>query len=257
MLKKLEITRNWLPRYTGMPLSKFGEYVLLTNFANYVDKFAARFDCEIYGRDKTMQAATNSDGLTIVNFGMGSSNAATIMDLLGAIAPKGVLFLGKCGGLKKSTEIGHFILPIAAIRGEGTSNDYFPVEVPALPSFKLHKFVSDKIVSHQVDYRTGVVYTTNRRVWEHDEGFHQRLHDMTCIGIDMETATLFIVGHANEISRGALLLVSDVPLTPDGVKTEKSDRQVTENWVDLHLEIGIEAMTDLGLKGEKIKHFRY
>ncbi len=188
---------------------------------------------------------------------MGSSNAATVMDLLSSVQPKGVLFLGKCGGLKKSTEIGHFILPIAAIRGEGTSDDYFPPEVPALPSFKLHKFVSDKILEHRVDYRTGVIYTTNRRVWEHDDAFHQRLRAMTCIGIDMETATLFIVGHANEISRGALLLVSDVPITPDGVKTEESDRKVTSQWADLHLQIGIEAMTEVGQKGEMIKHFRY
>jgi AMP nucleosidase len=257
MLSKLDITRNWLPRYTGMPLDRFGDYILLTNFSNYVREFARQFDCEVYGEDRTMQAATNDAGLTIVNFGMGSSQAATIMDLLTSVTPKGVLFLGKCGGLKKSTEIGHFILPIAAIRGEGTSNDYFPAEVPALPSFKLHKFVSNKILEHGVDYRTGVVYTTNRRVWEHDEAFHQRLHAMTCIGIDMETATLFIVGHANEISRGALLLVSDVPVTPDGVKTEESDKRVTADWANLHLRIGIEAMTELGQKGEKIKHFRY
>ena len=257
VLDKLSITRNWLPRYTGMPLDEFGEYILLTNFSNYVSTFATRFDTKVYGEDRPMQAASNADGLTIINFGIGSSNAATIMDLLSAVKPKGVLFLGKCGGLKKSTEIGHFILPIAAIRGEGTSDDYFPPAVPALPSFKLHKFVSDKIREHGVDYRTGVIYTANRRVWEHDEAFHQKLHDMTCIGIDMETATLFIVGHANEISRGALLLVSDVPVTPDGVKTEESDRKVTANWVDLHLKIGIEAMTEIGNKGEKIKHFRY
>lgn len=257
MLTKLDITRNWLPRYTGMPLDEFGEYILLTNFSNYVQKFADQFDCELYGADRPMQASTNNDGVSIINFGIGSSNAATVMDLLSSIAPKGVLFLGKCGGLKKSTEIGHFILPIAAIRGEGTSNDYFPPAVPALPSFKLHKFVSDKIAAHGLDYRTGVIYTTNRRVWEHDGQFHQKLHDMTCIGIDMETATLFIVGHANEISRGALLLVSDVPVTPDGVKTEASDRKVTEKWVDLHLQIGIEAMTEIGQMGEKIKHFRY
>jgi AMP nucleosidase len=256
-LNKLEIARNWLPRYTGMPLELFGDYILLTNFGNYVRRFAEQFNCKIYGEDRTMQASTNDDGLTIINFGMGSSNAATIMDLLSAVAPKGVLFLGKCGGLKKSTEIGHFILPIAAIRGEGTSDDYFPPAVPALPSFKLHKFVSDKILAHDVDYRSGVIYTTNRRVWEHDEDFHNRLHQMTCIGIDMETATLFIVGHANEIARGALLLVSDVPVTPDGVKTEESDKKVTRDWVDLHLQIGIEAMTELGHKGEQIKHFRY
>jgi len=257
MLTKTEITRNWLPRYTGMPLDKCGEYVLVTNFGDYVRRFAAMFGCKVYGEDRAMQAATNDAGLTIINYGIGSSNAATIMDLLTAVMPKGVLFLGKCGGLKKSTEIGHFILPIAAIRGEGTSDDYFPPEVPALPSFKLHKFVSDKVLAHGVDYRTGVIYTTNRRVWEHDEAFHKKLQDMTCIGIDMETATLFIVGHANAIAHGALLLVSDVPVTPEGVKTEESDRKVTENWVDLHLRIGIEAMTEIGQKGEKIKHFRY
>jgi len=257
MLTKSEITKNWLPRYTGMPLDEFGDYILVTNFGDYVRRFAKMFDCKIYGEDRTMQAATNNDGLTIINYGIGSSNAATIMDLLTAVMPKGVLFLGKCGGLKTSSEIGHFILPIAAIRGEGTSDDYFPPEVPALPSFKLHKFVSDKILEHGVDYRTGVIYTTNRRVWEHDEAFHKKLHDMTCIGIDMETATLFIVGHANAIAHGALLLVSDVPVTPEGVKTEESDKKVTENWVDLHLQIGIEAMTEIGLKGEKIKHFRY
>jgi len=257
MTERLQLARNWLPRYTGMPLDGFGDYILLTNFSNYVRKFAERFGCDIYGENRPMQAATNSAGLTIINFGIGSANAATIMDLLSARQPKGALFLGKCGGLKKSTEIGHFILPIAAIRGEGTSNDYFPPEVPALPSFKLHKFVSEKLAQHGHEYRTGVVYTTNRRLWEHDGDFLERLQRMTCIAIEMETATIFIVGHHNEIARGALLLVSDVPLTPEGVKTEESDDRVTQRWTDTHLKIGIEAMTELGEKGEQMKHFRY
>jgi AMP nucleosidase len=257
MESKLEIAKNWLPRYTGMPLNQFGDYILVTNFKNYVEKFSQRFDVEIYGEGKAMQAATNADGLTIINFGMGSPNAATIMDLLVAVEPKGVLFLGKCGGLKNSSEIGNFILPIAAIRGDGTSNDYFPLEVPALPSFKLHKFVSDIIIEKQGDYRTGVIFTTNRRVWEHDKSFLQRLKDTTSIGVDMETATIFSVGHYNEIARGALLLVSDVPLTLDGIKTEESDEAVTQQWVDLHLEIGIKAMTEIGKSGEEIKHFKY
>ena len=254
---KLELACEWLPRYTGMPLDEFGDYILLTNFSYYVGRFSDRFGCEVRGRDRPMQAATNRDGLTIIDFGMGSPNAATVMDLLTARRPKGVLFLGKCGGLKESAEIGHFILPIAAIRGEGTSGDYFPPEVPALPSFKLHKFVSQKLADHRQDYRTGVVYTTNRRVWEHDQPFLQRLREMTAIAIDMETATIFIVGHHNEIARGALLLVSDVPVTPDGVKTEESDVRVTHEWADLHLQIGIEAMTEIGALGEPIKHFKY
>ncbi len=258
MLKtKLDIAKDWLPRYTGTQIDEFGDYLLLTNFSNYVQKFADQFKCDINGIGRPMQTATNSNGLTIVNFGIGSANAATIMDLLVARKPKGVLFLGKCGGLKRSTEIGHFILPIAAIRGEGTSNDYVDPAVPALPSFKLHKFVSDKIVSHNLEYRTGVIYTTNRRVWEWDNEFKKYLKKLYTIGIDMETATLFVVGLVNQIPRGALLLVSDMPLFPEGVKTEKSDKIVTEKFTSLHLQIGIEAMTELEAKGEAIKHFKY
>lgn len=257
MKTKLDIAKDWLPRYTGTQINEFGDYMLLTNFQNYVEKFANKFKCDVKGIGRPMQTATNSKGLTIINFGMGSANAATIMDLLVARNPKGVLFLGKCGGLKRSTEIGRFILPTAAIRGEGTSDDYKPKEVPALPSFKLHKFVSDKIVKRGFEYRTGVIYTTNRRVWEWDEEFKNYLRKLSTIAIDMETATLFIVGLVNEIPRGALLLVSDIPMIPEGVKTQKSDLLVTKKYADMHLEIGIEAMTDIGKKGEHIKHFTY
>lgn len=257
MRTKLDIAKNWLPRYTGAKIDSFGDYILLTNFQNYVENFAEKFNCDITGLHKPMQTATNSEGLSIINFGMGSSNAATIMDLLIARNPKGILFLGKCGGLKRSTEIGHFILPIAAIRGEGTSNDYIPKEVPALPSFKLHKFVSEKILERKMEYRTGVIYTTNRRVWEWDSDFKVYLRKLGAIGIDMETATIFVVGYANQIARGALLLVSDLPMIPDGIKTEKMDKAVTAKFVDLHLTLGIDAMTEIGIKGEKIKHFMY
>ena len=254
---RLSITKDWLPRYTGMEIDEFGDYILLTNFSDYVIRFSEMFNCEIKGLNRPMQAATNSNGLSIVNFGIGSPNAAIIMDLLTARDPKGVLFLGKCGGLKESSEIGNLILPIAAIRGEGTSDDYYPPEIPALPSFKLHKFVSEKVIEQNLEYRTGVIYTTNRRVWEHDEAFKNRLRDTTAIAIDMETATIFIVGHYNQIARGALLLVSDTPVTPDGIKTGKSDQEVTENWLQKHLDIGINAMTEIGMTGETIRHFRY
>ncbi len=257
MISKLELVQDWLPRYTGMPLAEFGKYVLLTNFRTYVVRFAEKFGCQLYGADRPMQAATNADGLSIVNFGIGSPNAATVMDLLTAVSPKAVLFLGKCGGLKRSTEIGHFILPIGAIRGDGTSDDYLPKLVPALPSFKLHKFVSQKLVDRHLEYRTGVVYTTNRRVWEHDEQFRSQLGEYTPIAIDMETATIFVVGHKNQIARGALLLVSDLPMTPEGVKTSRSDAKVTQDWSDLHLEIGIESLSEIEDQGEQIKHFQY
>jgi len=255
MKTKAEIVRDWLPRYTGRPLDSFGKYILLSNFAHYVEQFAAHFKVEIVGRDKPVQSATAED-ITIMNFGMGSAMAATIMDLLSAVAPKAVLFLGKCGGLKK-TKVGDFILPIAAIRGEGTSNDYLPPEVPALPSFRLQKSVSAMIVKQDQDYWTGTVYTTNRRVWEHDEKFKEYLRTTRVAAIDMETATIFVVGFVNHIPKGALLLVSDNPMTPEGVKTSRSDKSVTDKHVKAHLEIGINALIDLRNSGESVKHLRF
>lgn len=255
MRTKDEIVRDWLPRYTGLKLDDFGEYILLTNFTNYVEMFASRFGVQVQGRDRPMQTAT-AENITILNFGMGSAMAATVMDLLGAVSPKAVLFLGKCGGLKKA-KVGDFILPIAAIRGEGTSNDYLPPEVPALPSFRLQRAVSAAIVRHDCDYWTGTVYTTNRRVWEHDEKFKDYLRQIRSIGIDMETATIFLVGFVNHIPKGALLLVSDNPMTPEGVKTAASDASVTENFVHTHIDIGIDALKDLRDRGESVKHLRY
>ena len=257
MESKLEIAKNWLPRYTGMPLNQFGDYILVTNFKNYVEKFSQRFDVQIYGEGKAMQAATNEDGLTIINFGMGSPNAATIMDLLVAVKPKGVLFLGKCGGLKNSSEIGNFILPIAAIRGDGTSNDYFPLEVPALPSFKLHKFVSDIIIEKQGDYRTGVIFTTNRRVWEFDSKFKGYLKKIRAYSIDMETATLFTVGFHNKIPIGALLLVTDQPMIPEGVKTDINDDKNTKLYDKKHLLIGIESLKQIINNEDSVRHLKF
>ncbi len=255
MKTKPEIVKDWLPRYTGRPLDGFGKYILLSNFHTYVDMFAERFGVEVMGRSHPMQSATAED-LTIVNFGMGSAMAATVMDLLAAIEPNAVLFLGKCGGLKK-TKVGDYILPIAAIRGEGTSNDYMPPEIPALPSFRLQKAVSAMIVKHGLDYSTGTVYTTNRRVWEHDDTFREYLKKIRVLGIDMETATIFIVGFVNHIPKGALLLVSDSPMTPEGVKTSKSDKTVTEKYVRQHLEIGIDSLIELRDSGESVMHLRF
>ncbi|MFP5519876.1 MAG: AMP nucleosidase [Bdellovibrionia bacterium] len=256
MKTKEEIVKNWLPRYTGMNLEGFGQYILLTNFGNYVQMFADHFGVEVVGKDRPMQVAT-ANNISIINFGMGSALAATIMDLLGAISPKAVLFLGKCGGLKKKTQLGDLILPIAAIRGEGTSNDYLPPEIPALPSFRLQRAVSSMIVKHQLDYWTGTVYTTNRRVWEHDENFKEYLRRTRAMAIDMETATIFVTGFANEIPHGALLLVSDNPMIPDGVKTEASDKKVTSTFVNLHLRVGIDALCELRDSGESVKHMRF
>lgn len=256
MKTKEEIVDNWLPRYTGVALEDFGEYILLTNFQMYVNMFAEWNNVEVQGKDRPMSSAT-AEGITIINFGMGSPVAATMMDLLSAIHPKAILFLGKCGGLKKKNEIGDFVLPIAAIRGEGTSNDYFPMEVPALPAFALQKAISTTIRECGLDYWTGTVYTTNRRVWEHDDHFKEYLRTIRAMAIDMETATIFTVGFHNEIPTGALLLVSDQPMIPEGVKTELSDTKVSIDFVDQHLKIGILSLQQIQYEKQTVKHLKF
>jgi AMP nucleosidase len=251
---KEAIVTNWLPRYTGRDLADFGEYIILTNFSKYIQLFSQwHSDAPILGIDKPMQSVT-ANGITIINFGMGSSVAATIMDLLTAVHPKAVLFLGKCGGLKKKNKVGDLILPIAAIRGEGTSNDYLPAEVPALPAFALQKAISTTIRDFGRDYWTGTCYTTNRRVWEHDKEFKKYLKELRAMAVDMETATIFTTGFANKIPAGALLLVSDQPMIPEGVKTAESDSSVTEQYVQTHLKIGIESLKQLINNGLTVKH---
>ena len=256
MKTKEEIVNNWLPRYTGKSVDTFNKHILLTNFQFYVELFAKINGVEVEGRDRNMPNAT-SNGITIINFGMGSPNAATIMDLLSAVEPQAVLFLGKCGGLKQKNKLGDFILPIAAIRSDGTSNDYLPQEVPALPAFKLQSAVSASITRMNREYWTGTVLTTNRRVWEYDDRFKKYLIKTRAIAIDMETATIFTVGFANEIPSGALLLVSDQPMISTGIKTEESDRKITDQFVEDHIRIGIAALTEIKNNGISVKHLRF
>src|SRR5476649_267519 len=254
---KEAIVANWLPRYTGRPLEDFTDYIILTNFSKYLSMFSEWHDnAPIMGLDKPMQSVS-ADGITIINFGMGSALAATVMDLLTAIHPKAAIFLGKCGGLKKKNNVGDLILPIATIRGEGTSNDYLPPEVPALPSFALQKAISTTIRDFGRDYWTGTCYTTNRRVWEHDKVFKKYLKQLRVMAVEMETATIFTTGFANKIPTGALLLVSDQPMIPEGVKTSESDSKVTGNYVETHLKIGIESLKQLINGGLTVKHLRF
>ncbi len=256
MKTKQEIVTNWLPRYTGKKLEDFGQYILLTNFQLYVELFAKFNNVPVDGLEKNMASAT-AQNITIINFGMGSPNAATIVDLLSAISPKAMLFLGKCGGLKAKNKLGDLILPLAAIRSEGTSDDYLPPEVPALPAFMLQRAVSTTIRDYGRDYWTGTVLTTNKRVWEYDERFKKYLRKTRAMAIDMETATIFSVGFANSIPSGALLLVSDQPMISTGIKTDQSDKKVTEKFVEDHIKIGIEALKLIARGGKSVKHLLF
>src|SRR5690606_13643054 len=256
MKEKADIVQNWLPRYTGVPLDAFGQHILLTNFGGYLGHFSRMTGAPVVGLDRPMPSAT-AGGITMINFGMGSPNAATMMDLLSAVQPRAVLFLGKCRALKRKNQLGDLVLPIAAIRGEGTSDAYLPPELPALPAFALQRAVSTMIRDLGHDYWTGTVFTTNRRVWEHDDAFKERLRVMRCMAIDMETATIFAAGFANRIPSGALLLASDQPMIPEGVKTEASDAKVSAEFVERHIQIGIEALRLIRRHGKSVRHLRF
>ncbi|MBI5217646.1 MAG: AMP nucleosidase [Bacteroidia bacterium] len=255
MKTKEEIVENWLPRYTGRPLKDFTQHILLTNFNHYLDLFSQWYNAPIITGYPMPSVAAN--GITLINFGIGSPNAALMMDLLSAIHPKAVLFLGKCGGLKKKNALGDLILPIAAIRSEGTSNDYLPPEIPALPAFNLQRAVSSAIRDSHRDYWTGTVFTTNKRVWEWDERFKKYLEKTHAMAIDMETATIFIVGFYNEIPSGALLLVSDQPMIAEGIKTSESDKKVTAQYVEDHIKIGIVSLREIIENGQSVKHLKF
>ena len=256
MKTKQEIDGNLLVRYTKKPLDAYSPYVLLTTFNNYVDLIFEQCGAEPVGFEANMRAAT-AGGLTIVNFGIGSPNAALIMDLLSAVAPKACLFLGKCGGISEKTRLGDYILPLAGIRGEGTSGDYFPPEIPALPAFMLQRAVSTALRDNQHDYWTGTVYTTNRRLWEHDERFKDYLRTTRAMAVDMETATLFTCGFYNHIPTGALLLVSDNPMVPEGIKTGESDRRVTQTYAATHVRMGIEALRLIIGERRTVRHLKF
>lgn len=255
--KKLAIARDMLERYTGSPINEFEKQIILTNFDYYIERFEYICGNKKYKGSAMSVVHSKKAGVSIIDFSIGSPTAALIIELLSAVDPKAVLLLGMTGGLHRSLKIGDFVLPTAAIRDEGASQHFMPPQVPALPTFKIQKFVSQILVEKGLDYRTGVVHTTDYRFWEFDERFKADLYEERALAIDMECATLFIGGFTSKVPIGALLLVSDLPLTKDGIKTKKSAKSVFGKYTDQHLEIGIESMSEIRYRGEQIRHYKW
>ncbi|MDA0699602.1 MAG: AMP nucleosidase [bacterium] len=256
--EKWKIGAEILHRYTGSEASSFNKQVVLTNFHHYLERFEAiAGDARRTQGSAMMASYSDRLGVSIIDFSIGSPVAALIIEVLATAEPKATLFLGICGGLHRSLDVVDFVLPTAAIRDEGSSKHFMPPQVPALPTFKIQKFVSQIVVERGLDYRTGVVHTTGYRFWEFDERFKAQLYEERALAIDMETATLFSVGFASKVPIGALLLVSDLPLREGGVKTRESARAVFRRITDLHIEIGVEAMSQIAARGEHIRHYRW
>lgn len=255
---KWAIGREFLERYTGTAPERFQKQIILTNFHYYMDRFKILCDDADVTEGSAMTAAhSEKQGVSIINFSIGSPVAALIIEVLATADPKATLFLGICGGLHRSLQVGDFVLPTAAIRDEGASRHFMPPQVPALPTFKVQKFVSQIILEKGFDYRTGVVHSTDYRFWEFNERFKSQLYEERALAIDMETATLFSVGFASKVPIGALLLVSDLPLRHGGIKTKESARKVFRQFTDLHIETGLQAMSEIAERGEHIRHYRW
>jgi AMP nucleosidase len=255
--RKQKIAKDIVERYTGSTLDQFQKQIILTNFQYYIDRFAVITGGTVTRGSAMSAVHSPKDGVSIINFSIGSPTAALIIECLAVLNPTAVLLLGMCGGLHRSLKKGDFIIPTAAIRDEGVSHHFMPRQVPALPTFKVQKFVSQIIVEKGLDYRTGVIHTTDYRFWEFNDKFKAELYHERALAIDMETATLFVVGFASKVPIGALLLVSDLPLKRGGIKTKKSASTVFKNYTDLHLEIGIKSMSEIASRGEHIRHYKW
>ncbi len=255
---KKKIAIDMLERYTGHNVEDFQKQIILTNFHYYIDRFNVLMDDSIYTKGSAFQAASSKKAkVTIVEFGVGSAMAALIIELLAVVEPKAVLFLGMVGAVHRSLKVGDFILPIASIRAEGVSTHFLPEQVPALPTFKIQKFVSQILVENGYEYRTGTIHSTDYRFWEFNEEFKENLIEERVLGVEMETAALFVGGFVSKVNIGALLLVSDCPFKRDGIKTKKSAKSVFRQFTDKHIELGIEAMADIAERGEKIRHYQW
>lgn len=234
-----QFARETLERYAGCSVSEFQSNLLLTNFPRYVDYFAKTRGVKIIEGSMFKIAHSEKEEVSILDFKIGSPAAALVIDLCSFMPIKTSLLLGMCGGLRRRYQTGDYLVPVASIRGEGTSDFYFPAEVPALSNFLMQKAVTEILEQQKAVYHIGITYTTNMRFWEFNEEFKTRLKVTKAQAIEMECATLFAASYKRKFTLGALLLISDLPLNSDGIKTKKSSESIYERHMADHIEKGV------------------
>ena len=248
------IARQTLERYSGSDASDFRSNLILTNFPKYVDYFAQSRGVPIIEGSMFKVAHCPKEDITILDFKIGSPAAALVVDLCSFLPIRAGLLLGMCGGLRRRYVVGEYLVPVAAIRGEGTSDFYFPGEVPALSNFLMQRAVTQVLDQEQAPYHIGITFTTNMRFWEFNEEFKTRLKNTKAQGIEMECATLFTASYKRKFTLGALLLISDLPLNHDGIKTKSSSQWVFENCMADHVEKGVRILSAAReMQGKKVK----
>jgi len=237
-LKEEDFARETLERYSGSRVENFQSNLLLTNFPRYVEYFADKRGVEVEEGSMFKVAHSPQEEISILDFKIGSPAAALVVDLCSFLPIKASLLLGMCGGLRRRYQVGDYLVPVASIRGEGTSDFYFPAEVPSLANFLMQKAVTQVLEEEKALYHIGITYTTNMRFWEFNEEFKTRLKATKAQAIEMECATLFTASYKRKYTLGSLLLISDLPLNRDGLKTKKSSEFIFENYMADHVEKG-------------------
>jgi AMP nucleosidase len=241
-LQEKDFARETLERYSGSPVEDFRSNLLLTNFPKYVDHFAKRCGVEVVEGMMFKVAHCPKEDISILDFKIGSTAAALVVDLCSFLPFRSSLLLGMCGGLRRRYKVGDYLVPVASIRDEGTSDFYFPAEVPALANFFMQKAVTEVLEEQGSDYHIGITHTANVRFWEFNEEFKDRLKANKAQGYELECATLFAASYKRKFTLGALLLISDLPLMRTGIKTKKSSELVYKTCMPDHIETGIAVL---------------
>lgn len=240
-----QIAKETLERYSGSEVSDFQPYLLITNFPKYVHYFAESRSVQVLEGSMFKAAHCPAEKISILDFKIGSPAAALVIDLLANLPIRATLFLGMCGGLRRHYKVGDYFVPVASIRGEGTSDFYFPHEVPAMANFLVQKTVTNVLDNEKAHYHIGICHTTNKRLWEFNKEFKARLEATRPQAIEMESATLFMASYRYRLPLGALMLISDLPMAREGIKTKSSAAHVFAEYTGGHVEKGVKILQEL------------
>lgn len=283
-----------LRHYTGTPPEHFQQFVLFTNYVRYVDEFVgvaidalrqedSRFTGfsvpgavyepgDLNGAEAQIAAgqwrrhqmpayhlmAEGRTGITLVNIGVGPSNAKTVCDHVAVLRPEVWLMIGHCGGLRPSQTIGDYVLAHAYLRDDHVLDDMLPPEIPLPAIAEVQNALFDAtttITGEDEDsvkrrLRTGTVVTTDDRNWElRYAASALRFNQSRAVAIDMESATVAAQGYRFRVPYGTLLCVSDKPLHGE-LKLPGQANAFYERAISQHLRIGIEALNLLQREGE-------
>ncbi|MEM8629415.1 MAG: AMP nucleosidase [Chlamydiota bacterium] len=233
------IALDTLERYSGSPPKNFQSNLILTNFPKYVEYFAKSRQVPVLEGSMFKVAHCEEEEISILDFKIGSPAAALVVDICSFLPIRAAVLLGICGGLRRRYQVGEYLVPVASIRGEGTSDFYFSSEVPALANFLMQKAVTEVLEEKDISYHIGITYTTNMRFWEFNEPFIEELKRTKAQAIEMECATIFAGSYYRKFTVGALLRISDLPLMKKGIKTKESSDTFFREHTKEHVETGI------------------